>query len=95
VSGPPDEEPIEVDLPGGGVVIVSFGDTEARRSDGGEMIAAALVVVEGSEIDLERAVVHEADRHGLRSSVSMTRRTRTVLVETIPSGDPEDRPPST
>jgi hypothetical protein len=52
-------------------------------------------VVEGSEIDLERAVVHEADRHGLRSSVSMTRRTRTVLVETIPSGDPEDRPPST
>jgi hypothetical protein len=95
VSRPPDEEPIEVDLPDGGVIIVSFGDTEARRSDGGEMIATALVTVDGSEGDLERAVVHEADRHGLRSSVSTTRRARIVLVETIPRRDREGRPSPT
>ena len=95
MSRPPDEEPIEVDLPGGGVIIVSFGDTEARRGDGGEMIATALVTVDGSEGDLERAVVHEADRHGLRSSVSTTRRARTVLIETIPRGDREGRPSPT
>jgi hypothetical protein len=91
VSRPPEEEPIEVDLPDGGVVIVSFGDSEARRGDGGEMIATALITVDGSEVDLERAVIHEADRYGLRSSVSTTRRARTVLVETIPTGDPESR----
>ena len=91
MTRPPEEEPIEVDLPDGGVVIVSFGDTEARRGDGGEMIATALVTVAGSEAELERAVIHEADRHGLRSSVCTTRRARTVFVETIPTGDREGR----
>lgn len=91
----PEEEPIEVDLPDGGVVIVSFGDSDARCGDGGAMIATALVTVAGSEGDLERAVVHEADRHGLRSSVSTTRRATTVLVETISTVDREGRPSPT
>lgn len=92
MSRRPEEEPIEVDLPDGGVVIVSFGDTQARCGDGGAMIATALVMADGSEGDLERAVVHEADRHGLRSSVSSTSRARTVLVETIQTNDLEGRP---
>jgi hypothetical protein len=95
VSRRPEDEPIEVDLPDGGVVIVSFGDSEARCGDGGAMIATALVTVAGSEGDLERAVVAEAHRQGLRSSVSTTSRARTVLVETIPTGDGEGRPSPT
>ncbi|HYX11189.1 MAG TPA: hypothetical protein VE817_04375 [Candidatus Acidoferrum sp.] len=95
MSRRPEDEPIEVDLPDGGVIIVSFGDTEARHGDGGEMIATALVTVDGSEGDLERAVVHEADRYGLRSSVSTTRRARTVLVETVPRREGEGRPSPT
>src|SRR5436189_101382 len=68
---------------------------EARHGDGGEMIATALVTVDGSEGDLERAVVHEADRYGLWSSVSTTRRARPILVETVPRREGEVRPSPT
>jgi hypothetical protein len=93
VSRRPEDEPIEVDLPDGGVVIVSFADAEARSGDGGIGIAAALITVAGSEGELERAVLDEADRHGLRCSVSTTRHPTTVLVERIPT-DEETGPPA-
>jgi hypothetical protein len=85
----PEDEPIEVDLPDGGVVIVAFADDAARLGDGGVGIAAALITVAGSEGDLERAVLDEADRHGLRCSVSTTRHPTTVLVESIRTADGE------
>ena len=87
MSRRPEDEPIEVDLPDGGVVIVSFADAAARLGDGGIGIAAALITAAGSEGDLERAVLDEADRHGLRCSVSTTRHPTTVLVETIRTDD--------
>jgi len=93
VSRRPEDEPIEVDLPDGGVVIVSFADVEARIGAGGIGIAAALVTVSGSEGELERAVLDEADRYGLRCSVSTTRHPTTVLVETIRADD-ETGPPA-
>jgi hypothetical protein len=92
MSRRPEDEPIEVDLPDGGVVIVSFADAEARLGDGGARIAAALITVAGSEGDLERAVVEEADRHGLRWSVSTSRHPTTVLVATI-ADEEETGPP--
>jgi hypothetical protein len=93
MSRRPEDEPIEVDLPDGGVVIVSFADAEARLGDGGVGIAAALITVAGSEGDLERAVLDEADRHGLRCSVSTSRHPTTVVVETIRTDDEDAGPP--
>jgi hypothetical protein len=89
MSRRPEDEPIEVDLPDGGVVIVAFADAETRLGDGGIGIAAALITVAGSEGELERAVLDEADRHGLHCSVSTTRHPTTVLVETIRTADGE------
>ena len=77
----PDETPMEVDLPDGGRLIVSFADDEARSCEGASEIAAALIRVDGSEGELERAVVDEAERHGLRCSVSGSRHPTTVVVQ--------------
>ena len=40
MSRRPEDEPIEVDLPDGGVVIVAFADAETRLGDGGIGIEA-------------------------------------------------------
>jgi hypothetical protein len=77
----PAEAPMEVDFPDGGRLIVTFADDGARYGDGANDIATALIRVDGSESELERAVVDEAGRHGLRCSVSGSRHPTTVVVE--------------
>jgi hypothetical protein len=80
MSQRPEDAPMEVDLPDGGRVIVAFADVEARMGDGGIGIVTAMVWQDGSEAELERAIVAVAEGHGLRCSVSDTRHPTTVVV---------------
>jgi hypothetical protein len=77
--------PIDVHLADGGHVIVDFEDPLACEGPAGDAILAALIGADGSEHDLEQAIVEEARVGGLIASVSTGRHPTTVFIE---SGEP-------
>jgi hypothetical protein len=77
--------PIDVHLADGGHVIVDFEDPIAVEGPAGDAILGALIHAEGSERDLEQAIVAEARVCGLTASVSTARHPTTVVIE---SGEP-------
>jgi hypothetical protein len=79
--------PIDVLLADGGHVIVDFEDRVAVECPAGEAILATLIQADGSEHDLEHAIVEEARAGGLIASVSAARHPTTVVIE---SGEPAD-----
>ena len=62
--------PIEVHLPDGGHVIVAIEDRTIRRSAVCDELIHTLVWTDGTEQDVERAVVAEARAFGLRCTTS-------------------------
>jgi hypothetical protein len=81
--------PIDVHLADGGHVIVDFEDPVAVEGPAGDAILGALIHAEGSEHDLERAIVAEARVCGLTASVSTAHHPTTVVIE---SGEPPADP---
>ena len=73
--------PIAVLLADGGHVIVDFEDANASEGPVGDGIIAALIHAEGSEHDLEQAIVEEARAGGLVASVSASHHPTTVVIE--------------
>jgi hypothetical protein len=73
--------PIDVHLADGGHVIVDFEDPLAIDGPAGDAILAALIGADGSEHDLEQAIVEEARYGGLIASVSTARHPTTVVIE--------------
>ena len=65
-----DDGPIEVHLPDGGHLIVAIEDHTIRTSAVCDELIRALVWTDGSEHDIERAVVAEAQALGLRCTTS-------------------------
>ena len=65
-----DEGPIELQLPDGGHVVMSFEDDRARQGDEGVELVGALVRADGSERDIERAIRERAEGLGLRCETS-------------------------
>lgn len=63
-----DEDQVELLLPDGGHVIVSFADA-AASADGGPVIDA-LIAADGSERDVEREIVADLDGSGLTCQTS-------------------------
>ena len=82
---PPSGGPIDVLLANGGHVIVDFEDPVAVDCPAGDAILATLIQADGSEHDLEHAIVEEARAGGLIASVSTARHSTTVIIE---SGEP-------
>jgi hypothetical protein len=79
---PATEGPIDVHLSDGGHVIVTFGSADARTAATGDGMLAVLLDVDGSEDELERAILDEAEACGLRASTSGSRHPTTVVIET-------------
>ncbi|MEA2607116.1 MAG: hypothetical protein QOI00_1873 [Chloroflexota bacterium] len=73
--------PIDVLLADGGHVIIDFEDPVALECAAGDAILTALIQADGSEHDLERAIVEEARVGGLSASVSTSRHPTTVVIE--------------
>jgi hypothetical protein len=73
--------PIAVLLADGGHVIVDFEDPGAGDGPAGDGIISALIHAEGSERDLEQAIVEEARAVGLVASVSASHHPTTVVIE--------------
>ena len=70
IGRPGDDGPIEVHLPDGGHVIVAIEDRTIRRSAVCDELIRTLVWTDGSEHDVERAIVAEAQALGLRCTTS-------------------------
>jgi hypothetical protein len=74
-----DDGPIELHLPDGGHVIMTIDDATIRCSADCDELIGVLVRADGSEHDVERAVIAEAHALGLRCT-SSTSQHPTVLV---------------
>ena len=70
IDQPGDDGPIEVHLPDGGHVIVAIQDRAIRSSAVCDELIHTLVWTDGSEHDIERAIVAEAQAFGLRCTTS-------------------------
>jgi hypothetical protein len=70
--------PIELHLPDGGHLIVSFEDAMARVNSG--IVIASLLGASGSEQDVERAIARDVASVGLRCSVSAGRHPTIVSI---------------
>lgn len=70
IERPGDDGPIEVHLPDGGHVIVAIEDRTIRSSAVCDELIRALVWTDGSEHDIEREIVAEAQSFGLRCTTS-------------------------
>ena len=70
IGRPGDDGPIEVHLPDGGHVIVAIEDRTIRSGAACDELIHALVWTDGSEQDIERAIVAEAQALGLRCTTS-------------------------
>jgi hypothetical protein len=81
--------PIDVHLADGGHVIVDFDDSVVIEGPARDAIVAALIRAEGSEHDLEQAIVAEARVCGLVASVSTAHHPTTVVIE---MGEPPANP---
>jgi hypothetical protein len=84
----PEDAPMEIDLPDGGRVIVTFADGETRTSEGAIAIAATMVSAAGREGELEDAITHEAELHGLAVTASGGRHPTTMLVRAAMPDEP-------
>ena len=73
--------PIAVHLADGGHDIVDFEDPGAGDSPAGDGIISALIHAEGSERDLEQAIVAQARAGGFVASVSAAHHPTTVVIE--------------
>ena len=73
--------PIDVLLADGGHVIVEFEDSVVVECPAGDAILATLIQADGTEHDLEHAIVEEARVGGLIASVSTARHPTTVVIE--------------
>jgi hypothetical protein len=78
VTGPASSAPIEVHLPDGGHLIVSFADAIARVNSG--IVIESLLNASGSEQDVERTIAREVASVGLRCSVSAGRHPTIVSI---------------
>ncbi len=72
--------PIEVHLPDGGHLIVSFADAMARVNSG--IVIASLLSATGSEQDVERAIARDVAEVGLRCQASAGRHPTIVSIAT-------------
>jgi hypothetical protein len=79
--------PIEVHLADGGQVVVAFADARTEADPACDRIVAELIHADGTERDLERAVVERAVEAGLSATVSVTRHPTVVRI------DPRDAEP--
>jgi hypothetical protein len=76
-----DREPIDVRLPDGGHVIVAIDESADDEVDEADGILSVLLTADGSEADLERALVDEAEHYGLTASrLGRSGATTTVVI---------------
>jgi hypothetical protein len=87
-----DDDAIDVHLADGGHVIVAFADGPSAADGAGDGILSALIHAQGTEHDLEQAIVVEATAAGFRASVSATHHPTTVVIESAAPDRPS--PPS-
>ena len=76
----PDRDAIDVHLADGGHVIVSFADPAVSADPACDQIVAALIQADGTEHDLETAIVEQAAAGGLSARVSGTHHPTTVVI---------------
>jgi hypothetical protein len=74
-------ETIDVHLADGGHVIVAFADPSMEADPGCDGIVTELIHADGSEHDLERAVVDRAAAAGLSATVSTGRHPTIVVID--------------
>jgi len=89
----PDPDAIDVHLADGGHVIVSFADPAASADPACDQIVAALIQADGTEHDLEAAIVERAAAGGLSARVSVTHHPTTVVIGSTVDADRPDRLP--
>jgi hypothetical protein len=90
-----DDDAIDVHLADGGHVIVTFADGQSAAEAAEDGILSALIHAQGTEHDLEQAIVVEAVAAGFTASVSATHHPTTVVIESVvavhPASPPTDR----
>jgi hypothetical protein len=72
---------VEMGLPDGGRILVSFGDEVSGDPDVESGVVVAMLGAGDNEADICRAVTDHADAVGLRAVVSVDRQPMTVLIE--------------
>jgi hypothetical protein len=78
--------PLDVHLADGGHVIIAFGDEPARIAATNDGVFEAVIHADGSEGDLERAIVAEATADGLAVHVSGSHHPTTLVIESRSDG---------
>ena len=76
-----DRSAIDVHLADGGHVIIAFADPRTEADPGCDGIVSELIHADGSEHDLERAVVDRATAAGLSATVSTGRHPTIVMID--------------
>ena len=71
--------PIEAHLGDGGHVIVTFEDPACRVA-AGDLVAEVLVLTDGSEADIQRAITAVAEGHGIACTISPTQHPTVIVV---------------
>ncbi len=74
-----EDGPIELQLPDGGQILMTFEDDAARNGEDGVELVGALVRADGSERDIERAIRAEAGGLGLTCESSSEHPTVIVI----------------
>lgn len=74
---------IDVHLADGGHVVVAFADPRAEADPGCDGIVTALIHADGTEHDLERAIVDRATAAGLSATVSTTHHPTVVRIDAM------------
>jgi hypothetical protein len=82
MSRPAADGSIDVLLADGGHIVVDFEDGVVARAESwaADEIVAVLVETDGSEEDVERAIVEEAEAYGLTTSTRSEHHTTTVTI---------------
>ena len=71
---------VELDLPDGGRVLVSFGDEVATNAEVEASVVLMMLAATGSKDEVRAALADYADSSGLTAEVSADRGSMTILI---------------